>query len=249
MKMTTAKGEAQQFRSEAELAVKALYKYCQQLTTKETEKKDLFIENQFEYIWLIVALKKQTAPRALPLKIPIPHSFRTEGCMNNDVCLITGEPADQISNLLKEKSVQGIAKVVDISQLKSIYRQFEARRLLCASYDLFLADSRCISSLPSILGKKFAIKKKLPIEVDLQVPNLQQEIEKALNCTSLIIPSASNITIRASVTQLEESKSLENVLAVLTETIRVIPGNFENIQSVNLKIATSPAFPIYCCVE
>lgn len=250
MAATAVKGK-DHFKGEVEVAVKALYKYCNQQTDTQSDskKKDLFVENPFEYVWLVVATKKRINPQPLPTKIPIPHSFRTSDCMNNDVCLITQSPSSQITKLLEEKGVKGITKVVDVAQLRSTYKQFEAKRLLCASYDLFLADSQCISTLPVLLGKKFALKKKLPLPVDLSADNLAEEIEQAMNCTSLVIPPASNISIRASTTLLQPSESVSNVLAVIDSVIRLIPGGLENIQSVNLKVSTSPAFPIYCCLE
>jgi ribosome biogenesis protein UTP30 len=47
-----------------------------------------------------------------------------------------------------------------VSKLKARYKPFEAKRQLCASYDLFLADERVLPLLPPILGKTFFMKKK-----------------------------------------------------------------------------------------
>ncbi len=59
-------------------------------------------------------------------------------------------------------------KVIGISKLRSKYKPFEAKRQLCASYDLFLADERVIELLPPLLGKTFFGKKKHPIPIDLK---------------------------------------------------------------------------------
>ena len=129
-----------QFKSEIEKAVKALYKYHQQPKgedSREEEKKSLFVETPFEYVWIVLAVKKLCHPKVLPFKIPIPNPFRSDSCLNNDVCLITENPAEKYEKLLASKGIKAISKVIDISQLKSTYKQFEARRLLCASYDYF----------------------------------------------------------------------------------------------------------------
>ena len=98
-------------------------------------------------------------------------------------------------------------------------------------------------------GQKICCKEKIALSVDLGADDLQREIEATLNATTLTIPSAANITVRASTTLMEEEKTVENVVAILEEAFKVVPGNFSNVQSINLKIATSPAFPIYCCLD
>lgn len=46
----------------------------------------------------------------------------------------------------------GVAKVVGLSKLRTKYESHEAKRQLCSSYDLFLADERVLPSLPKLLG-------------------------------------------------------------------------------------------------
>ena len=50
--------------------------------------------------------------------------------------------------------------MLGISKLKANYYPFEAKRKLCDSYDLFMADDRIIPSLPKLIGKSFFKKKK-----------------------------------------------------------------------------------------
>ena len=45
-----------------------------------------------------------------------------------------------------------MAKVVGTSKLRTKYESHEAKRNLCAAYDLFLADERILPSLPKLLG-------------------------------------------------------------------------------------------------
>lgn len=48
-----------------------------------------------------------------------------------------------------------ITKVIGISKLKAKYKQFEARRKLRDSYDLFVVDDRVVQMMPQLLGKTF----------------------------------------------------------------------------------------------
>ena len=50
----------------------------------------------------------------------------------------------------------GVAKVIGVSKLKGKYEPFEAKRQLCNSYDLFLADDRVVPSLPKLIGDCFS---------------------------------------------------------------------------------------------
>jgi ribosome biogenesis protein UTP30 len=45
------------------------------------------------------------------------------------------------------------AQVIGVSKLRSKYESHEAKRALCAAYDLFLADERIVPVLPKLLGE------------------------------------------------------------------------------------------------
>jgi ribosome biogenesis protein UTP30 len=46
--------------------------------------------------------------------------------------------------------VQTVSKVIGVEKLRKKYKQYEAKRLLCSSYDVFLADERCVVLLPGV---------------------------------------------------------------------------------------------------
>ena len=43
-------------------------------------------------------------------------------------------------------------QVIGVSKLRAKYESHEAKRALCAAYDLFLADERVVPLLPKLLG-------------------------------------------------------------------------------------------------
>ena len=58
---------------------------------------------------------------------------------------------------VKQQKVAGVAKVIGVSKLKGKYEPFEAKRQLCNSYDLFIADDRVVPSLPKLIGTHHAV--------------------------------------------------------------------------------------------
>ena len=71
-------------------------------------------------------------------------------CKSLDTCIGEGHKAAKLR--VKQQQVAGVAKVIGISKLKSKYEPFEAKRQLCNSYDLFVADDRIVPSLPKLIG-------------------------------------------------------------------------------------------------
>ena len=71
-----------------------------------------------------------------------------------------GEGHKEAKARAKAQKGLGMAKIVGLSKLRSKFESHEAKRQLCASYDLFLADERVIPSLPKLLGSRFRIFNK-----------------------------------------------------------------------------------------
>lgn len=83
---------------------------------------------------------------------------------------------------VKQQKVAGVAKVIGVSKLKGKYEPFEAKRQLCNSYDLFVADDRVVPSLPKLIGTHHAV---VPICSELKVPESCQQDARILftRCT------------------------------------------------------------------
>lgn len=61
--------------------------------------------------------------------------------------------------MIQMKTFQ-LFQVIPLKALKLEYKPFEAKRNLSNEFDLFLADSRIIRLLPSLLGKSFYGRKR-----------------------------------------------------------------------------------------
>jgi ribosome biogenesis protein UTP30 len=76
------------------------------------------------------------------------------------ICLITKDPQREYKDLLAEKGVKFVTRVVGVEKLKGKWKPFEARRMLLRENGLFLADERVVPLLPKLLGKAFFQAKK-----------------------------------------------------------------------------------------
>ena len=65
---------------------------------------------------------------------------------------IAGEGHKAAKERVKQEKLARVAKVIGLSKLKSKYESHEAKRNLCAQYDLFIADDRILPSLPKLIG-------------------------------------------------------------------------------------------------
>lgn len=66
---------------------------------------------------------------------------------------IAGEGHKAAKERVRQEKLAKVAKVIGLSKLKSKYESHEAKRNLCAQYDLFIADDRIIPSLPKLIGE------------------------------------------------------------------------------------------------
>ena len=68
-------------------------------------------------------------------------------------CAAAGEGHKAAKKRVKQEKIAGVSKVIGVSKLRTKYEPFEAKRTLCNSFDLFVADDRVIPSLPKLLGE------------------------------------------------------------------------------------------------
>ncbi|PNW80357.1 hypothetical protein CHLRE_07g314100v5 [Chlamydomonas reinhardtii] len=235
-------------QSQVRKAVASLLKYVSSQAEKSSS---LFADVDEEVIFLQLALKKmpQQPRKDKPVPLPLPHPLY--GAEGQQICLFVKDSAEgQEGKEIKKKLAAlekngGVAKVIGTTKLRTKFESHEAKRKLCASYDLFLADDRILPSLPKLIGKSFFKKKRQPIPVDLRRGNWAAEIRKALACTYLFKGSGTSVNIRVARSGFEPSEVEANVVAALAAAAEHIPKKWANIQGVFLKTADSVALPIF----
>ncbi|KAH9293637.1 hypothetical protein KI387_041157 [Taxus chinensis] len=145
---------------------------------------------------MVITLKKIPGKeRTNPYKIPIPNPiFPLDGSV--EICLIINDGEKKVSRVssefakakVKEEGLP-ISKILKFSKLKTDYKPFEAKRKLCGSFDMFMADRSVIPLLPKYLGKSFYKKKKHPIPIDLSHKQWRRQIELSCSCALVFMPS------------------------------------------------------------
>jgi len=140
-------------------AVASLLKYIKGRKAAKTDKKTpLFVED--EYVLLVVGLTKiPTKGRNKPFRISIPHAiYNREEC---DVCYFVKDTAAS-KKKLKAHPVPCIKEVISLEKLRTDYKDFESKRKLCGSFDMFLCESRILPMMPKAIGKKFFVRRSSP---------------------------------------------------------------------------------------
>lgn len=200
---------------------------------------------------VVLAMKKVPVEgRTNGYRIGLPHTLYPLG-EGHEVCLIVkddvkGEPGHkEAKERIAQEEGSGVTKVVGVSKLKAKYGPHEAKRQLCGSYDLFLADDRIICMLPKLLGKTFFKKRKHPIPVDLRGKNWGDKIRQACDSTYLYIGGGACSVVRAARSSQTEEEIVENVMAVIEGVAAKVPKKWKNIQSLHLKTTDSLALPLY----
>lgn len=229
-------------------AAQSLLKYVGQQREKS---KSLFAEDE-EFFYLLLALKKMPAgPRSdKPVPLPLPHPlYSTEG---QELCLLVKDTSGGEGHKAAKKRLAklekngGVAKVVGTQKLRTKYESHEAKRQLCRSYDLFLADDRILASLPKLIGKSFFKKKKQPIPVDLRRANWAAEVKRACSCTYLFKAAGTCVNIKVAKSSMTPQQVVDNVHAVLAQAVaKHVPKKWANVQGVFLKTSESVALPLF----
>ncbi|KAF2722960.1 ribosomal protein L1 [Polychaeton citri CBS 116435] len=128
-------------------------------------------------VWLVLTTKKHIIDkkRLKPGKISLPNpylDYKSERELR--ICLITADPQRQYKDLIASPAfpldlAKRISRVIGTTKLKAKYKSYESRRQLLGEYDVFLADDRIITQLPTILGKVFyKSSSKRPVPISLE---------------------------------------------------------------------------------
>ncbi|KAK9825035.1 hypothetical protein WJX74_002654 [Apatococcus lobatus] len=225
-------------------AATALLKF---VGSQREESKELLQDDEVFQLLISLSHTPQSKKSSKPVALPVPHSlYDYDGA---EICLLVkdrkGEGHKEAKARVRQAEIGKIAKVVGLSKLRTKYESFEAKRQLCAQYDLFLADDRILPFLPKLLGKSFFKKKKQPIPLDLTRADWGAQVKRACSCTYLFRSPGSCLNIRVARSNFSERQCSENIIAVLQQVTAHIPKKWDNVQAVFLKTADSVALPLY----
>lgn len=200
-------------------------------------------------IFLVINFIKMSEKKNLkPVRLPLPFPFRDAKSENLSVCLITKDPQRRFKDLVNPLQLTSITKIIGISKLRDKFKPYEAKRMLCGSFDVFLADSSVIPMLPKLLGKTFFDKKKQPASVSLNrttPEELQNELKEAIESTYFHQTSGSSASILVGDVSQSDAHVAANIEAVVKLLGKRLSNGLSNIRSVLVKTADSVALPVY----
>ncbi|RPB00037.1 ribosomal protein L1 [Choiromyces venosus 120613-1] len=251
-------------------ACKALSKWVNEKKTESSKSKKANLledpENPTpETVWLNLTTKKLVTDtkRLKPARIVLPHPLRNP--QTTSICLIVKDPQRTHKDIIAATPALSavVKKVVGVSKLRAKFKSFESRRLLAASYDLFLADERVVCMLPSILGKSFygrSTKIPIPLSVSQEEgkKNLVSEVESCLKATYLHLNAAASSSVRVGLSNFTPEMVSENVAAVVQKVVEGgkgvgkkvgVPSGWKGLRSLHLKTPESAALPLWLAEE
>jgi ribosomal protein L1 len=162
-----------------------------------------------------------------------------------EVCLFVKDPQREVKDKIKQLGISCISKVIGISKLRQKYAQYEAKRQLCSSFDVFLADNRIIAKLPHLIGKVFFVKKKTPLVVDLRRGAWEKIFRKALRSTPFFLTEGTCARLLVGNSGMSRDAIIENILSACQNVAKILPKEWHLIQSLHIKTHDSIALPIY----
>ncbi|KAK3056505.1 proteasome-interacting protein cic1 [Extremus antarcticus] len=202
-------------------------------------------------VWLVLTTKKHIIDkkRLKPGKILLPHPHLDTSDATLRICLITADPQRKYKDLIAHPSFPlelsaKIKRVMGLEKLKAKYKSYESRRQLLGEYDVFLADDRIVSYLPTVLGKVFyksSSKRPIPISMEGKRQNFDeqgnkrrklaeggtkvvkeevspksvaQEIEKTLSSSLVHLAPSTTTSVKVGKSSMKPEQIQENVKAV-----------------------------------
>lgn len=155
-----------------------------------------------------------------------------------NLCLITKTPCDKWQNIgeaLKDLPISFV-KVIDLSILKSTYKDLTNRDLLISSFDLFIADRAIISSIPSILGGKLLKAGKIPFGMKfVNIEKIKQEIKKILYTSKVILNRSISFKVRIGLINQPIDDLVENGLVTIKSMKEILAAHDTEIFQVAIQ--------------
>ncbi|KAK5175594.1 proteasome-interacting protein cic1 [Saxophila tyrrhenica] len=202
-------------------------------------------------VWLVLTTKKHIIDkvRLKPGKIALPYPYLDTSDATLRICLITADPQRKFKDLIAHPSFPlelptRIKRVIGLEKLKAKYKSNESRRQLLGEYDVFLADDRIVTFLPTVLGKVFyrgGSKRPIPITMEGKRQNFDEqgnkrrklaeggtkvvkeevtpaavakEVEKTLSSTLVHLAPSTTTSVKVGKSSMEPEQLQANVTAV-----------------------------------
>lgn len=250
-----------------EIALKAISELSDFLTREsekksaESSKNQLFDEeddDEARNLYLQINNKKYFSdkPQFKPRVLKITNSIFDESDLKT--CLIIRD--ELVSTTAEIESLEAanlptVKQIIPMKSLKTDYKNFEKRRQLYSSYDLFIIDDALLNLAPTVLGKIFYNDSKkfpLPIRVTnnsdtkkLSLETVKNQLEKCLASTAYLPPLGPTVSVKLG--SITSTFTHDQLIENLNDVVKQF--DLESIKSIMLKTTDSPSLPLYYAKE
>ncbi|KAG0173670.1 Ribosomal L1 domain-containing protein 1 [Apophysomyces sp. BC1034] len=221
---------------QARKAIAAIYKWSESKNTNDLleNERNVFLQVTSKHI-----MKKNTSASVKPKKIQLKFSPYPDSA---EACLIVKNDEEKWEEKIKNDGINWVTKVVSVKALKGM--QFEEKRKLTSSYELFLVDDRVQHAALSVSGGIFVKKNKYPAPVRLS-GDIKAKLEKAL-ITSYSRPNT-GVCHSTKIGHLGMGKDhvYQNLLAALPKLVEISATNWTAVQNIGVQAEKGPMLPLY----
>lgn len=222
-------------------ASEALLEYAQRVSAEQSAQALFDGEEVISLVFSLHRIPPKSWTRSKPHRLPIPHGLYDQ----SEVCVFVKDPQKEWRTFFAENDIK-VGKVIGLSKFKVNYKQFEAKRTLNSSYDLFIADDRILPSLARNLGSTFFAKKKQPVPIQFGTKDkIQKNIHNACNSTYLFQTAGSCMVVKVGRTAFTPKQLAANITKVLEQLPKYLPGGAAAVKAVHIKTQDSVALPIF----
>jgi len=184
---------------------------------KEPKKQGIIAKPKFV---LTVTVHKVSAKKNNSTFIQLPnpvYSKTTEICvLTKDVDKKDVEVSERYWSDHFQKYCGFSPDIVPLRSLNINYKSYESRKKLCNSYELFFADKKISSYLPSKLGCYFYNKQKYPTDISLGYKSLPSKMENILSSTKWLNTGKGNSSqLVVALSTHTEDQIIENIQAAV----------------------------------
>ncbi|KAK8938303.1 hypothetical protein KSP40_PGU006562 [Platanthera guangdongensis] len=229
-------------REDAGRAVDALLGFLR--ARAKQQKAQLFEHDDFLYLNISVRRLRSTS-RLKPYLIPLPHTLHPLDPSRTSLCLIADDSlADAARSTAADENLP-FDSIIPLSQLRTDYVPFEARRRLCDSYDIFFAERRIVPPLSRLIGNYFFKKNKIPLPINISRRGWPEAVREACRSTLLHLSSGTCSGLKVGRVSMDREQIIDNLMTTIDAAVDHIPKKWANIRCMYIMAVQSVALPIY----
>jgi len=146
-----------------------------------------------------------------------------------------------------KENLPNVTKILELKTIRTKYHQYEARRKLLGSYDLFLCHRRIRYQLRALLGKSFQKAKRFPIPIYLS--KRPESIIEARDSVTINIPNGTCFMVRIAKLWHTPEEIVENIYQTFLSIIIAAKKQWKDVQTLMIRTENSISFPFYYAQE